>query len=92
MSADKEQIAQAQASKDPVAIVGAFLANSGKDSVAYAASQLVAEDATYTSLNFENPELQQIEPLDRHPQRPSGVCRHFLQCRHVLGRERLSGD
>jgi ketosteroid isomerase-like protein len=62
MPVDKDQIAQAQASKDPVAIVGAFLANSGKDSVAYAASQLVAENATYTSLNFDHPELEQIEP------------------------------
>ena len=62
MSADQQHIAQALASKDPVAIVGAFLANSGKDSVAYAAEHLVAENATYTSLNFDHPELQQIEP------------------------------
>ncbi|OLF53924.1 nuclear transport factor 2 family protein [Pseudomonas chlororaphis] len=55
-------IETAEKTKAPIDVVSAFLANSGKDSVAHAAARLVSEDATYVSLNFDNPELQQIEP------------------------------
>ena len=55
-------IEKAQKTKAPIDVVSAFLANTAKDSVAHAATQLVSEDATYVSLNFDNPELQQIEP------------------------------
>lgn len=55
-------ISQAQRSKAPKDVVQAFLANSGKDTVQHATEALVAEDATYISLNFDNPELEQIEP------------------------------
>ena len=60
--ADLDAIAQAERTRDPVDVVKAFLSNSGKEDVANAASRLVKEDATYVSLNFENPELRQIEP------------------------------
>jgi len=60
---DKNQlIANAVATKNPKDVVYAFLLNSDKESVQNAATQLVDENATYTSLNFENQELKQIEP------------------------------
>lgn len=59
---DLDLITQAQRSKAPKDVVQAFLVNSGKDSVQQAAEALVAEDATYISLNFNNPELERIEP------------------------------
>lgn len=62
MADDVDLIAAAQRSKAPKDVVMAFLANSGKDKVQAAATALVAEDATYISLNFDNPELAQIEP------------------------------
>ena len=48
--------------KNPKDVVSAFLSNTSKDKVAAAAEKLVSEDATYVSLNFDNPELQEIEP------------------------------
>ncbi|HEJ9149612.1 TPA: nuclear transport factor 2 family protein [Serratia marcescens] len=60
---DKDKLIQkALSSKNPKDIVYAFLNNTGKESVANAAKQLIDEDATYVSLNFENPELKLIEP------------------------------
>jgi uncharacterized protein len=43
-------------------VVSDFLAHTAPDQVQEAAERLVAEDATYISLNFENPELQRIMP------------------------------
>lgn len=62
MSDNLHLITQAQQSKQPKEVLTAFLVNSGKDTVAQAANALVAEDATYISLNFDSPELAQIEP------------------------------
>lgn len=62
MATQMDLIAAAQQSKAPKDVVMAFLANSGKETVKTAAQALVAEDATYISLNFDNPELEQIEP------------------------------
>jgi len=62
MTLDNDLIAQAQRSKDPKDVLQAFLVNSGKDTVKHATEALVAEDAVYISLNFDNPELEQIEP------------------------------
>jgi ketosteroid isomerase-like protein len=42
--------------------VADFLNNTGADKVEAAAKRLVAPDATYISLNFDNPELKQIIP------------------------------
>ena len=55
-------LAKALKTRHPKDVVQAFLMNSSKELVAEAANQLVAEDATYVSLNFSNPELKQIEP------------------------------
>lgn len=62
MSENLDLIAKAQQSKQPKEVLQAFLVNSGKATVKQAAEALVAEDAIYISLNFENPELAQIEP------------------------------
>ncbi|MGN6827987.1 nuclear transport factor 2 family protein [Paucibacter sp. M5-1] len=43
-------------------IVLEFLNNTGADKIESAAARLVAEDATYISLNFDNPELKKILP------------------------------
>lgn len=52
---------KSEASKN-VAIVTDFLSNTAADKVEAAAKRLVAPDATYISLNFDNPELKQIIP------------------------------
>lgn len=43
-------------------VVSEFLENTAPDKVESAARRLVAEDATYISLNFDNPELKKILP------------------------------
>lgn len=45
-----------------VSIVEEFLQNTAADKVEAAAVRLVAEDAEYISLNFDNPELRKILP------------------------------
>lgn len=62
MSDNLNLIGKAQQTKQPKDVVQAFLVNSGKATVKQAAEALVAEDATYISLNFDNDELAQIEP------------------------------
>ena len=47
---------------NPVDIVQDFLQNTAPDKVEAAAERLVAEDAEYVSLNFDNRELQKILP------------------------------
>ncbi len=46
----------------PKDIVADFLANTAPDKVQAAADRLVAEDADYISLNFENADLKKILP------------------------------
>jgi hypothetical protein len=46
----------------PTEIVSDFLRNTAPDKVEAAARRLVADDATYISLNFDNPELKRILP------------------------------
>ena len=62
MSEQSDLINKALSTKAPKDVVLAFLANSSKDLVKNTSEQLVHEDAIYTSLNFDNPELAQIEP------------------------------
>jgi len=47
---------------NPVDIVQEFLQNTAPERVEAAAARLVAEDAQYISLNFDNPELRKILP------------------------------
>ncbi|UIF90002.1 nuclear transport factor 2 family protein [Cupriavidus sp. UYPR2.512] len=56
------QTVRAATSKKPVDVVKDFLQNTAPDKVDAAAKRLVAPDATYISLSFDNPELKQIEP------------------------------
>ena len=49
-------------STQPTEVIKEFLANTAIEKVEAAARGLVAEDATYISLNFDNPELKQILP------------------------------
>ena len=46
----------------PTDVVKDFLQNTAPDKVEAAARRLVADDATYISLNFDNPELKKILP------------------------------
>lgn len=46
----------------PTDVVSEFLQNTAPDKIEDAAGRLVAEDATYVSLNFDNPELKRILP------------------------------
>jgi ketosteroid isomerase-like protein len=46
----------------PTDVVAEFLAHTSHEQVQETADRLVAEDATYVSLNFENPELKRIMP------------------------------
>lgn len=55
-------IALAKQTKSPKDVAYGFLVNTSKDKVKNAAEALVAENATYISLNFEDTELEQIEP------------------------------
>ncbi len=48
-------------STQPTEVIKEFLANTATEKVEAAARRLVAEDATYISLNFDNPD--QINPL-----------------------------
>lgn len=62
MSEELNLINKALSTKEPKDVVLAFLANSSKDLVKNVSDQLVHENAVYTSLNFDNPELAEIEP------------------------------
>ncbi|QIO05980.1 nuclear transport factor 2 family protein [Acinetobacter shaoyimingii] len=62
MTQEQELISKAQNSQAPKDVVLAFLANTAKENVKHAAEILVHENATYISLNFDNKELEQIEP------------------------------
>lgn len=54
--------AQSGKSAKPLDVVKEFLANTAPDKVDAAAKRLVAKDAVYISLSFDNPELKKIEP------------------------------
>lgn len=55
--------AQSAVGKTPgTDVVTEFLSNTAPDKIEAAAKRLVAEDATYISLNFDNPDLKKILP------------------------------
>lgn len=62
-----------------LAIVMDFLSNTAPDKVEAAAIRLVAPDAVYVSLNFDNPELKKIEPWTGTSKGPSAYSSTFLQ-------------
>ena len=75
--------AQATNSQDQsaasLAVVMDFLSNTAPDKVEAAATRLVAPDAVYVSLNFDNPELKKIEPWAGTAKGPSAYSSTFLQ-------------
>lgn len=48
--------------KNPTDVIKELLQNTAPDKVDVASSRLIAEDLTYISLNFDNPELKRILP------------------------------
>lgn len=75
--------AQATHSQDQsaasLAVVMDFLANITPDKVEAAALRLVAPDAVYISLNFDNPELKKIEPWAGTAKGPGAYSSTFLR-------------
>lgn len=65
--------------RDPIEVVKEFLENTAPEKVEAAAKRLVAPDATYVSLNFDNPELKQIEPWAGTSQGPEGFSSTFAR-------------
>lgn len=62
-----------------LAVVMDFLSNTAPDKVEAAAARLVAPDAVYVSLNFDNPELKKIEPWAGTSKGPSAYSSTFLR-------------
>src|SRR5690606_40174620 len=60
-------------------VVMDFLSNTAPDKVEAAAARLVAPDAIYVSLNFDNPELKKIEPWTGTAKGPSAYSSTFLK-------------
>ena len=58
-------------------IVMDFLSNTAPDKVEAAANRLVAQDATYVSLNFSNPELKKIMPWTGTDKGPRASAARF---------------
>jgi hypothetical protein len=75
-SAQSATEAQSAAS---LAVVVEFLANTAPDKVEAAAMRLAAPDATYVSLNFDNPELRKIMPWTGTNKGPKAFSSLFLQ-------------
>lgn len=67
----------AQQQRAPLDVVKEFLENTAPDKVGAAAKRLVAPDATYVSLNFDNPELKKIEPWAGTSKGPDGFSSTF---------------
>ncbi|MBF8164559.1 nuclear transport factor 2 family protein [Pseudomonas mendocina] len=62
-----------------LAVVMEFLANTAPDKVEAAAEKLAAPDATYVSLNFDNPELRKIMPWTGTNKGPKAFSSLFMQ-------------
>lgn len=62
-----------------LAVVIDFLSNTALDKVEAAAERLVAPDAVYVSLNFDNPELKRIEPWTGTDKGPGAYSGTFLR-------------
>jgi hypothetical protein len=80
-SAAAQTAAAPDVSAASLGVVMDFLSNTSPDKVeaAAAANRLVASDATYVSLNFDNPELKQIEPWTGTAHGPSAYSSTFLR-------------
>lgn len=65
--------------RTPIDVIKEFLENTAPDKVDAAARRLVAPDATYVSLNFDNPELKKIEPWAGTSKGPEGFSSTFAR-------------
>src|SRR5438105_15157086 len=88
-AAPVEEIGRPNLMSTPTEIVSDFLQNTAPDKVEAAARRLVADDATYISLNFDSPELKRILPLDRHRERATRLHRHVQPRRGLLDDRRV---
>jgi hypothetical protein len=62
-----------------LSVVMDFLSNTAPDKVEAAAERLVAPDATYVSLNFDNPELKKILPWTGTAKGPQAYSSTFMR-------------
>lgn len=76
--AASESISKTQ-SAESLSVVMEFLSNTAPDKVEAAAERLVAPDATYVSLNFDNPELKEILPWTGTRKGPKAYSYTFLR-------------
>lgn len=67
------------ASAQPIEIVKDFLQNTAPDKINAAAKRLVAADATYISLNFDNPEMKKILPWTGTSKGPEAFSSTFAR-------------
>ena len=79
MPAATQATSSQEQSAASLAVVMDFLFNTAPDKVEAAAARLVAHDAVYVSLNFDNPELKKIEPWAGTGKGPSAYSSTFLQ-------------
>lgn len=61
-----------------IAVLKEFLENTSPDKVVAAAQRLVADDATFISLNFNDPELRNIEPWAGTGKGPEAFSSTFI--------------
>ncbi|WP_458129869.1 nuclear transport factor 2 family protein [Pseudomonas sp. Z2-11] len=73
-----QSISEAQSAAS-LSVVMEFLANTAPDKVEAAAQRLAAPDATYVSLNFDNPELKEILPWTGTNKGPNAFSSLFMQ-------------
>ena len=76
--AQAQSVSEAQSAAS-LAVVLEFLSNTAPDKVEAAAKRLVAPNATYVSLNFDNPELQKILPWTGTNTGPAAYSNVFMQ-------------
>jgi hypothetical protein len=65
--------------QSPTDVIADFLQNTAPDKVKAAVRRLVAKDATYISLNFENPELKRVLPWTGTSSGPEAFINTFTR-------------
>ncbi len=75
----EQEMATALKTGEPLDVINAFLSHTAPAQVTEASQKLVASDAIYVSLNFDNPELKQIEPWAGTSKGPEGFISTFVR-------------
>ena len=73
------QPTQATQPAQPADVINEFLQNTAPDRIDAVARRLVAADATYISLNFDNPELKRILPWTGTSTGPDAFVSTFIR-------------